>query len=184
MSRFARSYAQAFLGAQPAGFDVVGFLEKAAVIRRAIATDSRVKNFLAAPSVPLSAKRGLLGELSARAGLDGYGRRFLDLVLANRRILWLGEILSAIRAARDRALGVVEAVVTVAAPVGESERARIEEALARQLRRRVRMKVEVDPAILGGFVARVGSEVFDASAERAIERFQEAAQAPAAASER
>jgi F0F1-type ATP synthase delta subunit len=33
------------------------------------------------------------------------------------------------------------------------------------------MKVDVDPKILAGFVARVGSELFDASATGAIERF-------------
>jgi F0F1-type ATP synthase delta subunit len=37
------------------------------------------------------------------------------------------------------------------------------------------MTVKVDPQILAGFVARVGSEVFDASAVRAIERFREEA---------
>ena len=43
------------------------------------------------------------------------------------------------------------------------------------------MTVEVNPAILAGFVARVGSEVFDASVVRAIEKFQgEAGEGPAA----
>jgi F0F1-type ATP synthase delta subunit len=35
------------------------------------------------------------------------------------------------------------------------------------------MKVDVDRNILAGFVARVGSEIFDASAARAIERFEQ-----------
>jgi len=64
----------------------------------------------------------------------------------------------------------------VAARLDPAERARIEEALARKLNRRVRMKVDVDPKILAGFVAKVGSEVYDASALRAIERFHETAQ--------
>lgn len=172
MSRFARPYAQAFLGSLPQGYDLEAFLERASGIARAIAADARLKNFLAAPAVPRDAKRNALEALATRIGVDEFGRRFLAVVLANRRILALAEILSAVRAARDRAAGVVEARVTVAAPVGEAERRRIEAALASHLGRTVRMKVEVDPAILAGFVARVGSEVFDASAARAIERFQ------------
>ncbi len=172
MSRFARPYSQAFLEALPAGFDVEAFLDRASAIPRAISRDSRVKNFLAAPSIPLDAKRRFLQDLAGRAGIDGFGRRFLTLVLENRRVFSLAEILAAIRAARDRQLGVVEAVVTVAAPLGDSQQRRIEDALARQLGRRVRMKVEVDPKILAGFIAKAGSEVFDASADRAIERFQ------------
>ena len=171
MSRFARPYAQAFLDTMPAGYDVDAFLENASAVSRLTAADPRVRSFLAVPAVPIDAKRRLLDELGRRAGIDDYGRRFLALVLEKRRILALGEILSALRAARDRALGIVEAVVKVAAPVGDVERKRIEEALSRQVGRGVRMKVEVDPRILAGFVAKVGSEVFDASAARAVERF-------------
>lgn len=171
MSRFARPYAQAFLETMPAGYDVERFLENASAISRALASDARVKSFLAAPAIPIDAKRGVLEDLATRAGVDDFGRRFLALVLEKRRILSLPEILSAVRGARDRALGIVEAHVTVAAPVGETERRRIEEALARQIGHGVRMRVDVDPRILGGFVAKVGSEVFDASAARATERF-------------
>jgi len=35
----------------------------------------------------------------------------------------------------------------------------------------VRLKVDVDEKILGGFVAQIGSEVFDASVRYAVERF-------------
>lgn len=171
MSRFAGPYARAFLDSAPAGFDVESFLERASALARATAADRRLRNFFAAPAVPIDTKRRALNDLAGSVGLDGFGRHFLDVVLENRRWLALDEILSAVREARDRQLGVVEASVTVAAPVGDEERRRIESALARQLGRRVRMKLQVDSTILAGFVARVGSEVFDASVVRAIERF-------------
>lgn len=171
MSRFARPYAQAFLEAIPSGFDVDGFLDRASGLSQALASDRRLRSFLATPSVPVDAKRGVIDDLGQRVGIDDFGQRFLRLVLDNRRVLALEEILSAIRDVRDRQIGVVEAVVTVAAPLADGDRASIEQALARQLGRRVRMRVQVDPSILAGFVARVGSEVFDASVLRAIERF-------------
>jgi F-type H+-transporting ATPase subunit delta len=176
VSRFARPYAQAFLETVPAGYDVEAFLAAAGTIQRAIAQDPRLKHFLTAPSIPVDAKRRVSDDLAARAGVDEVGRRLLGLVLEKRRIVALAEILSRIRAVHDRISGILEAEVTVAAPLNDAERARIEDALARQTNRRVRMKVEVDPKILAGFVAKVGSEVFDASAVRAIERFHETAQ--------
>jgi F-type H+-transporting ATPase subunit delta len=172
VSRFSRPYAQAFLETVPEGYDVEGFLSAAGAIVRAMAEDARLRNFLAGPSVPADAKRRVLDDLSTRAGVDDVGRRLLGLVLANRRIAALSEILSAIRAVWDRTVGVVEARVTVAAPLAEEEKGRIEKALSRQTGRRVRMRVDVDRNILAGFVARVGSEIFDASAARAIERFE------------
>jgi len=175
LSAFARSYAQAFLQAAPAGLDVDGFFERAEAIRRAIGAEPRLKAFFTAPAVPADAKTRALGDLGRRAGLDDYGRRFLELILRNRRLLDLGVILSALRGEADRARGVVEAQVTVATSIGEPERQKIAEALARASGRVVRLTTSVDEEILGGFIARVGSEVFDASVRRAIERFEEQA---------
>ena len=172
MSAYARSYAQAFLGASPAGYDVDRFLEAGGILSLAMARDSRLKAFFASPAVPAPAKKKALAELSAKAGVDDFGRRLMDLALERRRILGLSEILAAIRAEHDRASGVVSARVTIAAPVGEEDRRKIADALGRRLNRKVRIELGVDEKILGGFVAKVGSEVFDASVLHAIERFQ------------
>ena len=171
MTAFARSYARAFLEAAPPGYDGERFLESAAAVRDAIASESRLRLFFLSPSVPIAAKKGALAELARKAGLDDFGARLLDLALEHRRILEIPQILTAIREQSDKASGVVAARVTVARPVGEAERDRIAEAIGQRVGRRVRLQVDVDEKILGGFVARVGSEVFDASVRHAVERF-------------
>ena len=172
MSAFARSYAQAFLQTAPAGYDVERFLAGAAAIRDALGEDARLKAFFSSPAIPLQAKSGALARLAEKAGVDELGTRLLNLALQHGRALGLSEILSAIRDQSDRAGGVVAARVTVAGPVDEAARARIAEGLARSVKRRVRLKVDVDEKILGGFVAQIGSEIFDASVRHAVERFQ------------
>jgi F-type H+-transporting ATPase subunit delta len=171
MSAFGRSYAQAFLQTAQAGYDVERFLEGAGVIRHVVAEDTRLKAFFSSPAVPLPVKSRTLAQLAAKAGLDDFGRRLLDVVLGHGRLLGLSEILSAIREQSDRASGVVAARVTVASPVDDAEREGIAQALGRAVKRRVRLNVDVDEKILGGFVARIGSEVFDASIRNAVERF-------------
>jgi F-type H+-transporting ATPase subunit delta len=173
MTAFARSYAQAFLQTAPAGYGVERFLEGAGAIRQALSEDARLKAFFSSPAVPLTVKSRTLGELALKAGVDDFGKRLLDVALRHGRLLGLSEILSAIREQSDRASGVVAAQVTVAAPVDEKEQARIAQALSRSVKRRVRLKVDVDEKILGGFVAQIGSEVFDASVRHAVERFAE-----------
>ena len=69
----------------------------------------------------------------------------------------------------------LEGSVTVAAPIADAEKAAIEAALGAKLKGTVRLKVAVDPKILAGFVARVGSNVYDASAAAGIRRFREQA---------
>jgi len=172
VSRFARSYAQAFLGAAPRGYPADRFLETAGTIVAAL-RDPRARAFFGAPAVPAAARAGALAALSEKAGLDAYGTRFLAVVLENGRILHLPEILRTVREEIDRRGGVVAARVTVAAPIGEEERKQIEDSLSRQAGRSVRMSVDVDPAILGGLVAKIGSQVFDASVAQAVERFRQ-----------
>lgn len=173
---FARSYAQAFLQATPSGYDVEGFLARAASVARALGQDLRLKAFFATPAVPKEAKKKVLQELTRKVELDDFGERLFQVVLGNRRLLQISHILSAIREQWDRQSGVVAARVTVASPIGPPEEKRIAEGLARAIGRRVRLQVDVNREILAGFVARVGSEVFDASALHAIERFREQAQ--------
>jgi F-type H+-transporting ATPase subunit delta len=172
VSAFARSYAQAFLQAAPTQYEVEGFLERANTIAGALAADSRLRAFFGAPAVAGEAKSQALEQLALRVGLDPYGRRLLALLLKNRRLLKLPAILSALRTEADRASGVVQARVTVATAIGEDEQQRIAQALTRAVGQPVRLETSVDGAILGGFVARVGSEVFDASVLRAIEKFE------------
>ena len=172
---FAQPYARAFLESVPKDYDVEAFLASGGALARAMDTDPTLRAFLASPGVPDEAKRKAVAELAGRGGVDAFGARFLELLLQHRRILETGTILKAIRDGYDAERGILEGHVTVAAPIGDAEKTRIEEALGARLDSRVRVKVAVDPKILGGFVARVGSSVFDASAVAGIRRFQEQA---------
>jgi len=173
MSAFARSYAKAIVEAAPKKEDVEKVLDGAAVVQRAILSDARLREFFAAPAIPREAKEKALESLAARAGLDTFGRRLLAVVLRNGRILHLAEILTAARDELDRTTGVSQAHVRVAAPIAPEEEKRIAAALSRSLGGSVRVAVAVDESILGGFVAKVGSRVIDASVASAIARFQE-----------
>jgi len=173
VSAFARSYARAALEAAPAGADLERLLEQASAVARALESDPRLKEFFAAPSIPREPKERALEKLALRTGMDEFGRRFLKVILKHGRLIHLQEILTALSDAHDHARGTHEAQITVAAPVGPEEERRIAEALGRSLGGSVRLTVRVDASILGGFVARVGSRVIDASVAHAIARFQE-----------
>ena len=172
MTPLARSYAQALLQSAPGGWRVGPFLEGTQVVLRAIESDRRLKAFFSTPGVPAGAKARALDELALRAGLDEVGRRFLAVVLSKRRISHLREIAAGVSETFDAQEGVVAARVTVASPIDEEERGRLEAALSLRVGKTVRMQVDVDPGMIAGFVARVGSNMFDASAVQEIERFR------------
>jgi F-type H+-transporting ATPase subunit delta len=66
---------------------------------------------------------------------------------------------------RDRALAEVRSAVELT----DAQRERIARALSQATGRTVDVKVVVDPAVIGGIVARVGDEVFDGSVSSRLE---------------
>lgn len=174
-AKFARPYAEAFLQTAPAGYDFEKFLGAAAGVRGALGHSRELKAVLGNPGVPASSKEAVLETLAGRAGLEVHGRRFLQVILKNGRVLHLEEILAALREALDARTGAMPARVTAAAPLSETEKSRLVEELSRSTGKRIRATFDVDPSLLAGFVARVGSKVYDASAAKAIEKFKEEA---------
>ncbi|HET7452055.1 MAG TPA: ATP synthase F1 subunit delta [Thermoanaerobaculia bacterium] len=174
-SRFARPYADALLQSVPANFDAARWAAPLRDVAAAIAGSGVLRAVLANPSVKAEAKRGVVEALTARAGADPLAGRFLRLLLDNGRILQLGEVLDAIRDAVDAREGVVAAKVAVASEIDAPARERVSAALSQATGRKVRATFSTDPRLIAGFVARVGSTVYDASALGAIEKFKEEA---------
>src|SRR5690606_29200088 len=68
---------------------------------------------------------------------------------------------------------IVRADVTTAVPLDEAKTAAMADALGRATGRKVLIDARVDPSILGGVVARVGSVVYDGSVARQLDRMKE-----------
>ena len=172
MSSFTHPYARAFVESAPRGYDFAAFLEAAAALARAVEDNPKLRAFLIAPTVPRQAKSQALSELSRRVKLDAFGTRFLQVILKNHRLLETGLVLKTLSELLDEKQGILRVQVSVPAELSEPERKMIEEALAVRTGRTVRVQIGLDPKILGGFIARAGSHVFDGSVTAAIRRFQ------------
>ena len=175
IARYARPYAEALLGSAPPAFDAARWTATLRSVAGAIGGSGVLRAVLSNPSVKADAKRAIVESLAERAGVDELGRRFLRLLLDNRRIVQLSEVLDAIGEALDERAGVVPARVTVATEIDSAARERVSAALARATGKSVRASFTTDPTLIAGFVARVGSTVYDASALGAIEKFKEEA---------
>jgi F-type H+-transporting ATPase subunit delta len=69
--------------------------------------------------------------------------------------------------------GVVDATVTTTVPMAADRQAALSAALGKAAGgAQVRLVAEVDPALIGGMVARVGSVVYDGSVARQLEKIK------------
>ncbi|HTR02094.1 MAG TPA: ATP synthase F1 subunit delta [Thermoanaerobaculia bacterium] len=169
---FAHPYARAFLEAAPSGYDVGAFLKAGQTMSDTFAANPQLRAFLLAPNVPREVKSKTIAALAAKAGLDEYGARFLQVMLKNHRLLEAAEVFKTLRDLYDARQNVLRVQLTVAASLSDAERQSVEAAIAARTGMTVRSQVEIDPTLLGGFIARAGSRVFDATVAAALRRFQ------------
>jgi F-type H+-transporting ATPase subunit delta len=115
------------------------------------------------PAVPAPRKRATVDKIAEQARLSPIVAKLVLLLAERDRLILLPDVVGAFR---DRLLdhqNVVRAEVTTAAPLGEERAQSIERSLARATGRNVAITTRVDPSLVGGLVAKIGSTVYDAS---------------------
>ena len=123
-----------------------------------------LKRVLVNPAVPASRKRAIVAVVLSR--LKNFlppGDRLVTLLAERDRLGLLPDITRSYRARVLDYLGVIEAHVTTARPLQPKQLIEVEGRLAAASGRKVTMTTSVDPTILGGIVARLGTTVYDGS---------------------
>jgi F-type H+-transporting ATPase subunit delta len=126
------------------------------------------------PAIPVTRKRALVGKLTARAGLSPVTAKLLGLLAERDRLVLLADMLEEYRQRVLDHQQVVRAAVATAVPLADDRVSALGQAFARVTGRQVRVTTSVDPALIGGVVARIGSVVYDGSVRRQLERIREA----------
>jgi F-type H+-transporting ATPase subunit delta len=122
-----------------------------------------LQTVLASPAVPRTRKRTVIRKIAASLGLHQIVINFLLVLSDHGRWSALGEVIDALEAAVDRYLGFERAEVRSAFELADHEREQLSRELARIAGRKIRLHVAVDPELIGGVTAHVGSTVYDGS---------------------
>jgi F-type H+-transporting ATPase subunit delta len=97
------------------------------------------------------------------AGIGGLAAKFLLLVTRNRRLFAVRQMVKAYKALVSRHKGEVTAQVTVAEKLSDAHLAALKDALKAVTRQNVELDLQVDPAIIGGLIVKLGSRMVDSS---------------------
>jgi F-type H+-transporting ATPase subunit delta len=128
---------------------------------------------LSHPAVPASRKRAVLESLLSLSPVNPILSRILLLLADRDRLVLLPELAEAYRSRLMDHQQVVRATVTTAVTLPADRVAALEQGLAAATGRQVLLQVGVDPSILGGAVARIGSTVYDGSITTQLEKLKQ-----------
>jgi len=122
-----------------------------------------LRRFVQSPVFSRADHAKAMKALLARAGSSTLTTKFVLTLASKRRLYLLAEIIRAYRDALARIRGEVDAQVTSARALSESETAELKAAIKKSLGREPKLETRVDASLLGGLIVKIGSRMVDSS---------------------
>ena len=157
----ARRYAQAVfqIAVESDEFDV--WLEDLSLLVRALESDE-LSRFLDAPEASAAQKTEVIRTTLSQS-VGPLAVNLLALLSSRNLAHLVSDVADRYELLLDAHRGIERAEVVSAVPLDDEQRQRVEELLKVVVGKDVRMTEAVDPAVIGGLVARVGDRVIDGS---------------------
>ena len=169
-NRYARALLDVAIKEQA---DVQAIERQLADFARLLADHAALEKVLLNPAIPVQRKRAAVDELTGRMKPAPMVAKLLGLLAARDRLVLLPELLSAYRERLLDHLKIVRAEVTTAVKLPADRAKAVEQSLTKMTGRTVTLETHVDPSIIGGVVARIGSTVYDGSVTTQLRKMKE-----------
>ena len=124
-------------------------------------------------SVTDVARQSLMEAVSKAMSLSTPVTRMLVLLAKSGKLNLVPELAAAYGERLLSHQNVVRAAVTSAAPLSTEKTKALEESLAQVTGKKVELSVSVDPELLGGVVAQIGSTVYDGSVKTQLTKMRQ-----------
>lgn len=141
--------------------DSVG--ESLSALKQALAESADLKALIVSPVVGREAATRTVAAVATSMGLDPLTGNFLGVLAQNRRLAQLPAVIRAFETLLSNHKGEARAEVTSAHPLGKTQITALQKSLKARVGRDVAIDAKVDPAILGGLVVKIGSQMIDSS---------------------
>lgn len=128
---------------------------------------------LANPAISKHQKARVLESVLDKTKPSPFTENLLRLLLKNERLHHLDEIYAAFLQELDKRLGITTAEVTTARALTEDEQRRLQAQLEALTGKQVRLQMRTEPELIGGVIARIGSEIYDGSLQTQLEHIRQ-----------
>ncbi len=171
----ARRYAKALLeiGAERGTVDTMR--DQLDGLAKAFNASKEFRNTMLNPSIKLSERKEVMRQITSRYGFDQMLTNFLQLLLDKDRVRYVSDISEVFGQFADARAGRVRAHVTSAVGLDLIQQTKLKEQIQGITgAKTIELETQVDPALIGGVVTRVGGMVLDGSVRHQLEAMRAA----------
>lgn len=168
----ALRYAKALFDSDAAKGDLEKRLGDFESILKLLDQNPKLQGFLKVPQISLDEKKEVL-TAALKDRLDSASLDFLLLLIAEGRWDHLGQIVADYQMMVDDYLGIWEAEIATAVPIGPDVKARLKEKLENFYQKKVVLKKEVDAKIIGGAILSFDDVILDWSIKARLKKIRE-----------
>lgn len=161
MSRAAIRYAKAIIDIATTSGRAEAVNNDMKSIVLAVSQNAELKEFLANPVVKLENKKAALSAIFS--AIQAETKSLFHLLFENKRFEILESIAQQYNLLYDQSIGVEVAKVTTAFPITPDLQTKVLAKIAEFSNKKITIENIVDPAIIGGFILRVGDKQYNAS---------------------
>ncbi|HLB25679.1 MAG TPA: ATP synthase F1 subunit delta [Nitrospirota bacterium] len=169
----ARRYAKALLALASKSGETEAVKKDLSAVAEAFRTSKPLQSVVMNPIFSAKDKAKVVRGLAAELKVSPLCARFLDLLVKKGRFRYVREAAAGYADLLDIAQGRVKATVTSAAALSDDEVAKLKDRIKAVAGKEVELKVEVDPALIGGVRTRIGSTVYDGSIRNQVARVRD-----------
>jgi F-type H+-transporting ATPase subunit delta len=169
----ARRYAKALvqLGAEEGA--VEKFNNELTAVNAVLADNPALNSIFRSPAYGIEAKQEIMKDIIGKLGLSGTVANFLQLVLDRNRLDFLPQIAESFSSFADELSGVIRPTLSSGLPLDGSQVGGIKAALEKSTGKKVVLNVQVDPALIGGVVTKIGGTVYDGCVKTQLNRIED-----------
>ncbi|HWE53674.1 MAG TPA: ATP synthase F1 subunit delta [Bryobacteraceae bacterium] len=138
----------------------------------AVQSSADLRNVLASPAISITKKRLVIKDIAKVIGASDIIRNFVLVVNDHRRAAGLSAIVAAFENVAYARMGFIAAEVRSAYALTDHQQGEITTLLGNLSGARMRMRFEVDPDLIGGLSAKIGSKVYDGSIRGQLAEFR------------
>jgi F-type H+-transporting ATPase subunit delta len=169
----AKRYAKALVQIGSEAGTVDSFNGELVSFSTLLAGSSELTAVFSNPAYGIKSKSEILKELVAKLQISPMVSNLLMLLLERGRLSVLPQIAESYGTFADELSGVIRPTLSSGLPLEPAQIEEIRAALEKSTGKKVELKVEVDPSLIGGVVTKIGGKVFDGSVRTQLARIQD-----------